>query len=357
MAGLKTSIERRVSSNPVESALENIKNDDVQIKSNKPTISDWVLIDIPLDILKPYPGNRLLRLSNLNELAYSIHNTRLLNPIAVAKDKNESGKYIIISGHRRTEAYKINNDLYPDTKYAKIPGYIVTSSVSDDYEFLKQCWFDANFETRQLSIEDGISNIEMYLNKIDEMNNDERKKVIMELKGDDFSEEHYNSGRWKSNIINKSEYIFNQFKHLGIPGWSQSNIKNYMYVIEKGIPEIKEAFLSSNLPLSYALDIIRYEKNVQKKYLDIYLADPLKYESNTKAISNTKATQKKDLFVNEAKAINSAFIRLSKNISIVKSGKATVTDESKQALKTLRQTLKNILNNLDEELKEIEEKY
>jgi len=43
---------------------------------------------------------------NLKELANSIKNNGLLNPIIVRPKNN--GRYEIISGHRRLEAFKIN---------------------------------------------------------------------------------------------------------------------------------------------------------------------------------------------------------------------------------------------------------
>jgi len=66
------------------------------------------LFDINLTDLtdNPFQPRIDINVQSLNELISSIEQNGLLQPIVVT-DKKENGKYVIIAGHRRYEAYKI----------------------------------------------------------------------------------------------------------------------------------------------------------------------------------------------------------------------------------------------------------
>lgn len=66
------------------------------------------LFDVTLaDLIdNPFQPRIDINVQSLNELISSIEQNGLLQPIVVT-EKNEDGKYIIIAGHRRFEAYKI----------------------------------------------------------------------------------------------------------------------------------------------------------------------------------------------------------------------------------------------------------
>lgn len=353
MAGLKTSVVRRDSAGPVANALENIENIEPQQGINRPVISGWTLVDIPLDLLKPFPGNRLLRLSNIDQLAKSIHGTRLINPIAVSKDTD--GKYFVLSGHRRVEAYKLLNTQYPDRDYRKISGYIASENDSDDPEHLKKIWFDANFETRQLSLEDVVNNIEMFLKDISEMDDEEKRKVISELRGEEVSEDAYKNGRPVMRSINKVNYMWERFKDLEIPGFSKSSLQKYVAIVEKGTPETKEAYLKSQITLESAYDIAMTPADKQSQLLDIYLREPKSFAVNmSKLIEKPKKTTLQPL-VKNVSALAKATNDMSKAVKILQRHATHIsaeTEESMQiAIRLIHIDLVEIGENIEELMK------
>ncbi len=80
-------------------------------------------LKVPLDLLddNPYQPRSAMDATKLQELAASIQSNGLLQPIAV---KREGERFIIIAGHRRSEAYKRLRDAAAEgerSKWAEIP--------------------------------------------------------------------------------------------------------------------------------------------------------------------------------------------------------------------------------------------
>lgn len=76
--------------------------------TNKLITNENELFDVNLNDLvdNPFQPRININIQSLNELISSIEQNGLLQPIVVT-NKDENGKYVIIAGHRRTEAYKI----------------------------------------------------------------------------------------------------------------------------------------------------------------------------------------------------------------------------------------------------------
>lgn len=357
MARLNATVVRRsaIDSETIKDALEgNTSNEKTFSSKTGPTFSDIPIIEIPTHLLKPYPKNHLLRLTGIEDLALSIHKTILIHAIVVAVDPDNEGYFYIISGNRRTEAYKLNQSLYPnEDKYLKIPSQIIPDRY--DSKRAEEIWFDSNFETRQLSIEDGIKNIQVILEDVEHMSKEQRIELNKKLKGDKF-EEYVKSNPGKEAQINYGEYIYNRFKNLGIKGWSESTIKNYMAIMQRGIPELREAILNYQIPLRYGLKIILFSNEEQKDLIDMYNSNPSKFESTVKNPPTTKKAIPKDLFVNEEKQVKDIYLKLTRNITLIKISRGPISENTRKALISMHQTIKSLLDDLEKELKEIEDK-
>lgn len=104
--------------------------------------TDWKILEIPLHLLQLFPINRVLRMNAIPQLVQSIERARLIHPIAVAEDLENDNSYIILLGHRRTEAYRFLNEKYPSGEYSKIKAIVVTDKEAKDFETLKIMWID-----------------------------------------------------------------------------------------------------------------------------------------------------------------------------------------------------------------------
>lgn len=111
---------------------------------------DSVLVDLNDLYSAPDEWNFYDRLpaGKMQELIESIVNIGLQEPVIVWKRDN-SGKYMILSGHNRVHAYKILRDNQDAEKYSKIHAVIKDYDLSE--EEAKEIIVDTNWVQRQLT--------------------------------------------------------------------------------------------------------------------------------------------------------------------------------------------------------------
>lgn len=126
------------------------KNSIVNHLMNASSGLDSVLVDLNDLYSAPDEWNFYDRLpaGKMQELLESIVSIGLQEPVIVWK-KDNSGKYMILSGHNRVHAYKILRDNQDAEKYSKIHAVIKESDLSE--EEAKEIIVDTNWVQRQLT--------------------------------------------------------------------------------------------------------------------------------------------------------------------------------------------------------------
>ncbi len=96
-------------------------------KETKPIVNQWLIKETPLDLIKtPNRIRQSADINLINDLAKSIHQSGLLNPIIITED------FQLMSGERRFTAYKLLNEKYPG-EYECIPCRIVNDNQQSNY--------------------------------------------------------------------------------------------------------------------------------------------------------------------------------------------------------------------------------
>lgn len=315
---------------------------------------EWEILEIPLSLLSSFPGNRVLRLSAIPQLAQSIERTRLIHPIAVAKDEANPGRYIVLSGHRRTEAYKLLNEKYANGKYSKIKAIVVSYEETKDLDTLKRIWIDANLETRQLSLADIINHIDMFLLTINGMSEEDVRVTINQMKGLSLSEDEFKTLKPRAKMINRAEYIHEQFKDLDIAEWSVSSIRQYLSVADKGIDKVRNAFLESKIPLYAAYDIANHNADLQSRLLDAFLKEPMNFTQNKNLILGEKKRIQVSAITKHSSNLMNALERMDRHLDVM--SKKTISKDSDElmAVRAMREFLKKLVIGIDRKMEEIE---
>lgn len=196
--------------------------------------NDTQLLKISIDRIKPHRKNEY-GIRDIEELASSIEQVGLLQPIRVKKD-NESGEYIIISGERRYTAYcRLAKH---DDKYRMIPCIVAgkADEYTDELELLI-----ANIQTRQLTDYEKVYQAQRAKELIESM-----RRAGAEIKG-----------RTRENIA----LILNT---------SPTQIARYERIYKRLGPLLSELFKSDTIGISdaYALSGLSDEEQM-RVYKDI----------------------------------------------------------------------------------------
>ena len=103
---------------------------------------------IPLDKIDPDPGN-FYSLDGLDELAANIETVGLQQPLRVRAAPSDSGRYTVVSGHRRRAALMLIRDGGSDMFKDGVPCIVERGDVSREMQELRLIY--ANSSTRVLS--------------------------------------------------------------------------------------------------------------------------------------------------------------------------------------------------------------
>lgn len=100
---------------------------------------------IRLDLIDSDPNN-FYQLSNIEQLADNISMCRLQQPIRVRPVPGGSGRYIIVSGHRRRAAVELLAKEDPE-RWAEVPCIVETDAASPSLQQLRLIYANANTRT------------------------------------------------------------------------------------------------------------------------------------------------------------------------------------------------------------------
>lgn len=133
-----------------ESTIQNYTDSIVNHLVNASSGLDSVLVDLDDLYNAPDEWNFYDKLpaGKMQELIESIVSIGLQEPVIVWK-RDDSGKYMILSGHNRVHAYKILRENQDSEKYAKIHAVIKENDLSE--EEAKEIIVDTNWVQRQLT--------------------------------------------------------------------------------------------------------------------------------------------------------------------------------------------------------------
>ncbi|MEG1300596.1 MAG: ParB/RepB/Spo0J family partition protein [Erysipelotrichaceae bacterium] len=254
----RTPSSKRASENLLNRNFDDIANTSSQ-NSDKAKRSNTTIISLPLSSLVDNPANRNLSMDGIERLAKNIRSVGQNSPILVAAQKD--GTYMILSGHRRKNAFQYNVDNEFGDEYKYIDAIVADATISEKGK--DAIWFSDNFQSRYLTLRDTVNNIEFFLNEIETMSVEEKKSIISTLKNTEPSSTN-------KTRINKAGYIYLCLKDIGIPGWSETNIKRHIRLINALHPTIKEAYFDNHITLGMSLELINYKEDVQMQLFDVY---------------------------------------------------------------------------------------
>jgi len=303
---------------------------DVEVLSDRP------IYNIPLDRIlgsKFQDENESKRGKNLHLLADSIHQYGLLNPIIVIEDNEKNGYFWIIAGGRRTEAYKINREKH-GSKYASIPGMLLDNSISSD-ELKKQVSIIENVMREAPTLVYIMSNIEVVLNSMDELTKEEKSELIFSVLG--------KNTKRKGRV----EFVYSKLEPLNLNNWSLTTCRRYMNVMEKGIEDLKNAFIERKITLAFADEIARRPGEIlQKKLLKVYLKDGR--EALLKELDKVKQKKADDKrATSPKKKIKSMITVIDKHndwFRLLKENGNALTDEEEKLLEEFKNKSQEIIN-------------
>ena len=251
---------------------------------------------------------------NISQLAESIMQCGLIDPISVIHEVGTGDEYTIVSGHRRFKAYEMLNETYPnDEAYETIPAcvYELTSDIEAESNGLpyiskqqeEEMYREANLQSRQLTYGEVAHQV---------------RKIVFKL--DD--EEYYNklnalthdSERYSVTKGNRTKMIMNVLSSYSYQGWQRETIRRYL--------KLYEAVKYNDIPETVLDDIENGNTTVKKAYE--------KYIANA---TNTYVSMNK-------KNIN----LLKKYIVNIESQSVFLTNDEKKEIEQCIDKLKSILN-------------
>lgn len=189
---------------------------------------------LPIGSLDSDPKN-FYELRGIDELADNISVAGLQQPIRVRAGM-KTGRYIIVSGHRRLAAVKALAQEEPE-KWADVPCIIETDDASPALQQLRLIYANAN--TRQLSsaeISDQASQVEM---------------LLYELKGEGYEF----PGRMRDHV---AEAV----------GVSRSKLARLKVIRDKLVPEFKESWRAGKISEDTAYTLAQNSQERQKLIFD-----------------------------------------------------------------------------------------
>lgn len=287
--------------------------------------SDWEIFKVPVEQLTPYDKNIRLSMTAIDKLARNIYSIGLMEPIIIYKNPDQEDNYIIIAGHRRVEAYKLNAQKYPDQKWDKIPCKLMPSEISDDTDKVYEMWQSSNFHSRHMSEEEILSNIDFYMRNIDNIDSEDKCAIIFELRNEKLIEElkqdeatfevkydelfeefkkKYPTLKGKQKSFDKVEYIRSQLKEAEI-NISTSTIRKHISIMDNAIPKLKEAYIKKEIPVRIAYEICT--KKNQLQLLNAYFKDINEYKKlieQNKELVDEKKNKFKNFFKPVAKKLD-----------------------------------------------------
>lgn len=203
-------------------------------------------------------------LVNIPQLAESIEQYGLIDPISVIHRSGEGTVYTIVSGHRRFKAYQMLNNSNPhDERFESIPScvYELTDDPTElsqglpyiDSELEQAMYVDANMQSRQLTYGEVAHQIKHIIARLED---DEYYKRLNTILND--------STRYSVTKGDRVKMIMDLLSSYSYRGWQRETIRRYLKlyeaVKEQRIPaEVLENIESEKMSVKLA-----YEKYLSK---------------------------------------------------------------------------------------------
>ena len=234
------------------------------------------VVEIPLKDLKPNPFQKRKAYGDIPSLAESISQQGLQNPISVIKIK-ENG-YVIVSGHRRFEAFKC-------LKRKTIPAYIRKESNEND--LVKDIAIE-NLQRKDLTPVELAETLLQLIYTIETVRKEPSRAMTLLNQIKLYNSREGVGSDFTGKYGFREEDLFLAMKVLKLVGMSVNTATSYIRILQ--LPEeIQDSIVSSNkntvnaLPdgkinvkLAYELTRIN-DIELQKQLFDKAVAEKLKY--------------------------------------------------------------------------------
>lgn len=233
--------------------------------AGSPFIDDTTQVpvrEIPLTQIKERDVNAF-ELTNIPQLAESISQYGLIDPISVIHKSGTGDEYIIVSGHRRFKAYQTLNEADPENRaYQVIPCCVY--ELTDNPEELEQglpyidskqeeeMYLDANLQSRQLKYGEVARNVRHIIDRFED------EDYFLRINSYANTSERYSIGRGS-----KVNMVINLLSSYSYKGWQRETVRRYL--------KLYEAVKEGEIPES-VLDSIEKEEYTVKVAYDKYIA-------------------------------------------------------------------------------------
>ncbi len=310
---------------------------------------NYRILKIPLCSLisNSFQTERDSKRGNIKDLANTIYQIGLINPIVVKESEIEKDHYIIIGGHRRVEAYKLLDAIHPED-YKEIPSILINPKVSDE-ETIRIAGMLDNIFREPPSIRMIFDNMEYILKGVPNINKQEYKDIHKAIYGEELV-------RFKK--ANKVTVVYDALKELNIPSWNPTSVYRYLTILEFAIEDVKESYLKGDISTGLASNISRYKETEQKKIFKIFKEKGVSATNEYISVLEMKEKKEKQSAndsnrTGKIKEDNKkSLAKISKNIQFYVNNKEILQSEDISSLAELETELENIL----EELRKIKEK-
>ena len=317
MALKKSSIYDRnaVGNNLQERTNSNIVNA-IFGEDRKETNSRVIYEEVDINDITPRPINNYSQ-TRIAKLARSIRETndRLIHPITLARPQDlpannevilklkkegkniDDIKYIVVAGERRFRAWLMNREenqkrideqgLIESNSYDTITANILTKEEAQNEQ---RYYEDSNNEARQLTPVEAIRIIIVALDEV--VTDAQKRRALIDMNGG--SEEgipvsDYEAAK-KFNSVRFVRYYLED--ELGIVGWSDSTIKQYISIVRNCTDEVLKAITDSKFPPREARKFTKLPHSTQNELIKIYLENPEEYKLRNDSLMDPEKNEK-----------------------------------------------------------------
>lgn len=322
--------------------------------------------------------------TRIERLAKSIRDTgnRLINPITVvrASDLDPEGEvinkfisngvdvskleYIIVSGERRYKAYCLLRDQENQKKHELgwvNPFDTITANILTPEEALNEHVFyeESNTQARQLSPEEALRLFEDALKEVDT----EEKKYLMLLEMDtagvDFGGQLPLDQKEALKKFRMPLFcVYWMEKELGISGWNESTVKNYLSVLNKCSREVKDAIYDEKFSLRTAGKITSFDHSVQNELLELWTSGKTdEFKTKIQQLSKIKGkSEKKITAKSAAKNIDRIATAFSKEIASLEKDRKQLSEKDSELVMESINTITSAITSLEALSKQLRKK-
>ncbi len=229
---------------------------------------------IPIDKITVEGNRRPIDDLKVVELAGSIRQIGLINPITVRVDKGNVYNYFLVAGLHRLEAYKL-------LEISEIEAKLINKSDLET-ELIE---IDENFVRNELHYTERAELLQRKKEIYEELNPHTKKGAVNQYTKDIKAPKIDCDGSKESLsvIITDSKPSFVE-DTAAKTGMSKSTIEKELQIANKVIPEAKQILQEQNIPKTEAVKLAREEPEIQKKIVPLFESGQTKKVEEAKKI-------------------------------------------------------------------------